>query len=68
LAAAEQPNTQGDGEGDGADYAPEEFGEQHDWTPTCTQSLRREWQAITLSLRFSVFRLKRKVKRRLGTG
>ena len=36
--------------------------------PTCTQSIRREWQAITLRLRFSVFRTKRKIKRRLGTG
>jgi hypothetical protein len=36
--------------------------------PTCSQSIRREWQAITLRLRFSVFRTKRKIKRRLGTG
>lgn len=36
--------------------------------PTCTQSIRREWQAITLRLRFSAFRTKRKIKRRLGTG
>ncbi|KAH0826972.1 hypothetical protein J3R83DRAFT_4631 [Lanmaoa asiatica] len=36
-----------------------------EWTPTCTQNLRRHWQAITLSLRFSLFRTKRRLKRRL---
>ncbi|KIM86212.1 hypothetical protein PILCRDRAFT_4743 [Piloderma croceum F 1598] len=59
--AAAEPATSG------ADYTPSEYG-QDDWTPTCTQSIRREWQAITLRLRFSAFRTKRKIKRRLGTG
>jgi len=60
-AAAEHPTP-------GADYSPSEYGRDDDWTPTCTQSIRREWQAITLRLRFSAFRTKRKIKRRLGTG
>jgi len=51
----------------GADYNPSEYAHD-DWTPTCGQSIRREWQAITLRLRFSLFRTKRKIKRRLGTG
>ncbi|KIJ68902.1 hypothetical protein HYDPIDRAFT_23777 [Hydnomerulius pinastri MD-312] len=36
-----------------------------DWTPTCSQSLRRQWQAIVLSLRFSLFRTKRRLRRRV---
>ncbi|KAL4068110.1 hypothetical protein V8B97DRAFT_1354115 [Scleroderma yunnanense] len=36
-----------------------------DWTPTCTQSLRRQWQAFTLGFRFSLFRTKRRIKRRM---
>jgi len=36
-----------------------------DWTPTCTQSLRRQWQAITLGFRFSLFRTKRRLRRRM---
>jgi hypothetical protein len=66
LAAAAAENAE-KSTAPGADYAPGEFGD-HDWTPTCTESLRREWQAITLRLRFSLFRMKRNMKRRLGTG
>ncbi|KAG8217930.1 hypothetical protein J3R82DRAFT_6096 [Butyriboletus roseoflavus] len=36
-----------------------------EWTPTCTQNLRRHWQAIVLSLRFTLFRTKRRLRRRL---
>ncbi|KAF7969519.1 hypothetical protein HWV62_27007 [Athelia sp. TMB] len=36
--------------------------------PTCGEGLRREWHAMTLRLRFSVFRTKRKLCRRLGNG
>ncbi|KZP12685.1 hypothetical protein FIBSPDRAFT_1046621 [Athelia psychrophila] len=36
--------------------------------PTCGQGLLREWHAMTLRLRFSVFRTKRKLRRRLGNG
>ncbi|KAM6500089.1 hypothetical protein JOM56_003103 [Amanita muscaria] len=36
-----------------------------EWTPTCTQSLRREWQALSLRFRFSVYRAKRRIKRRM---
>ncbi|KAK2459504.1 hypothetical protein APHAL10511_008488 [Amanita phalloides] len=42
--------------------------EKHDhqeWTPTCTQNLQRQWQAISLRVRFSVFRAQRRVKRRI---
>ncbi|KAI6139593.1 hypothetical protein BKA82DRAFT_2975217 [Pisolithus tinctorius] len=38
---------------------------EEDWTPSCTDSLRRQWQAIALSLRFSLFRTKRRLKRRM---
>jgi hypothetical protein len=38
--------------------------EQQVWTPTCTQALKREWQAVTLRIRFSVFRTQRKIKSR----
>lgn len=34
--------------------------------PTCTQSLRRQWQSIALSFRFRIFRAQRKVKRTLS--
>lgn len=37
------------------------------WTPTCTQALRREWQAVSLRIRFSVFRAQRKVKKRIAS-
>ncbi|TFK36401.1 hypothetical protein BDQ12DRAFT_249609 [Crucibulum laeve] len=37
----------------------------HEWTPTCTQSLKRQWQAISLRFRFGVFRAQRRVKRRV---
>ncbi|KAI6040007.1 hypothetical protein EDC04DRAFT_2894710 [Pisolithus marmoratus] len=46
-----------------SDEDPESRGE--DWTPSCTDSLRRQWQAIALSLRFSLFRTKRRLRRRL---
>lgn len=36
--------------------------------PSCGEGLRREWHAMTLRLRFSVFRTKRKLRRRLGNG
>lgn len=42
--------------------------EKHDnqeWTPTCTQNLRRQWQALSLRFRFSIFRAQRRVKRRI---
>ncbi|PFH48344.1 hypothetical protein AMATHDRAFT_5887 [Amanita thiersii Skay4041] len=35
-----------------------------EWTPTCTQNIKRQWQAISLRLRFSLFRAQRRVKRR----
>ncbi|KZT19335.1 hypothetical protein NEOLEDRAFT_1183499 [Neolentinus lepideus HHB14362 ss-1] len=38
---------------------------QPEWTPTCTQSIRRQWQAISLSLRFSIFRARRRLRRKL---
>ncbi|KAI0306657.1 hypothetical protein B0F90DRAFT_792027 [Multifurca ochricompacta] len=37
-----------------------------DWTPTCGQQFRRQWQAFTLSLRFSIFRAQRRIKRKFG--
>ncbi|KAL1716410.1 hypothetical protein EV715DRAFT_205246 [Schizophyllum commune] len=35
-------------------------------TPSCTKALRLQWQTFTLRMRFSAFRVERKVKRRLG--
>ncbi|KAI0053984.1 hypothetical protein FA95DRAFT_1600491 [Auriscalpium vulgare] len=40
--------------------------DQHEWTPTCGQQFRRQWQALTLGLRFSIFRAQRKVRRKVG--
>lgn len=42
----------------------EELERRTEWTPTCTQALRREWQAVTLRIRFSVFRTQRRIKNR----
>ncbi|KAG5350673.1 hypothetical protein C0989_009851 [Termitomyces sp. Mn162] len=36
------------------------------WTPTCGQALRRQWQAVSLRIRFSVFRAQRRMKSRLA--
>ncbi|GLB34555.1 hypothetical protein LshimejAT787_0201200 [Lyophyllum shimeji] len=36
------------------------------WTPTCMQALRRQWQAVTLRIRFGVFRAQRRLKSRLA--
>ncbi|RDB22136.1 hypothetical protein Hypma_010758 [Hypsizygus marmoreus] len=35
------------------------------WTPTCTQALKRQWQAVSLRIRFGVFRARRKMKTKL---
>jgi len=37
------------------------------WTPTCTQALRREWQAVSLRIRFGVFRAQRKLRTRIAS-
>ena len=39
--------------------------EKQEWTPTCTQNLKRQWQALSLRFRFSLFRAQRRVKRRI---
>ncbi|KAF9242114.1 hypothetical protein BU15DRAFT_73039 [Melanogaster broomeanus] len=36
-----------------------------DWTPSCGQSLRRQWQAMALSFRFTLFRTKRRLRRHM---
>ena len=41
--------------------------ERERWTPTCTQALRREWQAVSLHIRFSVFRAQRKMRSRIAS-
>ncbi|TFK46727.1 hypothetical protein OE88DRAFT_1739332 [Heliocybe sulcata] len=38
---------------------------QPEWTPTCTQSIRRQWQSVSLSLRFSIFRARRRLRGKL---
>ncbi|KAI0277709.1 hypothetical protein BGY98DRAFT_1097262 [Russula aff. rugulosa BPL654] len=40
--------------------------EVSDWTPTCGQQFRRQWQAFALSIRFSIFRAQRKMRRKLN--
>jgi hypothetical protein len=46
-------------------YVPTRHAEALEWTPTCGQSMRRRWQAVALRFRFSVFRAKRNVRRRV---
>lgn len=67
LATEKGPDAAAEATEAATDYNPSEYGHD-DWTPTCTQTIRREWQAVTLRLRFSVFRTQRKIKRRLGQG
>jgi hypothetical protein len=40
--------------------------EAPEWTPTCGQQFRRQWQALALSVRFSIFRAQRKIKRKFA--
>jgi len=37
-----------------------------EWTPTCGQQFRRQWQAFALSVRFSIFRAQRRIKRKFA--
>ncbi|KAI0076854.1 hypothetical protein K474DRAFT_1707790 [Panus rudis PR-1116 ss-1] len=37
--------------------------DENDFVPTCTYKLRRRWQAISLRVRFSIFRAKRRLRR-----
>lgn len=39
---------------------------QQEWTPTCADSFRRELMAVRMSINFKVYRLKKRIKRRLG--
>ncbi|EIW84693.1 hypothetical protein CONPUDRAFT_141602 [Coniophora puteana RWD-64-598 SS2] len=61
-----------DGEVEGQDEGALEHTENEnekldgDFTPTCTHSLRRQWHAVMLGLRFTVFRTKRRIRRRLS--
>jgi hypothetical protein len=36
-----------------------------EWVPTCTQSLLRQWQALSLAFQFGVFRAQRRMKQRV---
>ncbi|KAG2145075.1 hypothetical protein BD769DRAFT_948316 [Suillus cothurnatus] len=47
--------------------APQPLAADGDWTPTCGHAVRRQWHAITLSLRFSLFRTKRRIQRRMSS-
>lgn len=38
----------------------------HPFSPTCGQQFRRHWQAFTLSVRFSIFRAQKKIRRKLN--
>jgi len=52
----------------GHGHNKEEEGEEassEEWTPTCAQAMRRQWQAISLGFRFGVFRAKRRVRNRI---
>ncbi|KAH9079326.1 hypothetical protein EDB83DRAFT_2513860 [Lactarius deliciosus] len=37
-----------------------------DWTPTCGQQFRRQWQAFALGVRFSIFRAQRRIRRKFA--
>ncbi|KAF8884789.1 hypothetical protein BD779DRAFT_1535348 [Infundibulicybe gibba] len=51
-----------------ADAEDDEDAEPHmEWTPTCTDSLRRHWQAISLRFRFGLFRAKRRMRNRVNS-
>ena len=41
------------------------LGKDIEFVPSCTQSFRRQWAALSLRFRFSVFRAQRKVMRRV---
>lgn len=41
--------------------------EREEYVPTCGQSLRRQWAAFSLSLRFSLFRAQRRISRRVNS-
>ncbi|KAG2357080.1 hypothetical protein BDR07DRAFT_397040 [Suillus spraguei] len=45
---------------------PQPLAADSDWTPTCGHTIRRQWHAFTLSLRFSLFRTKRRIQRRMS--
>lgn len=45
---------------------PQPLVSDSDWTPTCGHAMRRQWHAFTLSLRFSLFRTKRRIQRRMS--
>ncbi|KAI0031484.1 hypothetical protein K488DRAFT_86767 [Vararia minispora EC-137] len=46
------------------EYVPSR--QQSDWTPTCSEQIRRHWHAFTLGVRFSLFRAQRRIHRRLS--
>ncbi|KAG6868800.1 hypothetical protein C0993_010096 [Termitomyces sp. T159_Od127] len=49
------------------EYTPTHDAEREQvWTPTCAQALRRQWQAVSLRIRFGVFRAQRRMKSRLA--
>ena len=48
--------------------APEAVAKDDDsgeWVPTCTQSLQRQWQALSLAFQFGVFRARRRMRQRV---
>lgn len=47
--------------------APEavEKDDSGEWVPTCTQSLQRQWQALSLAFQFGVFRAQRRMRQRV---
>lgn len=47
-------------------HLPQPLAGDSDWTPTCGHAVRRQWHAFTLSLRFSLFRTKRRIQRRMS--
>ena len=45
-----------------------ELDEEFDWTPTCTQLMLRQWQAISLRVRFRVFAAQRMLRKHFSNG
>lgn len=46
---------------------PQSLAADGNWTPTCGHAIRRQWHAFTLSLRFTLFRTKRRIQRRMSS-
>ena len=56
---------QTDEDEDDDDGEPRRVEEDADCVPSCTDALKRRWQALSLSIRFGMFRAEKRIKRRV---